>query len=409
MQLPLAAILSTLCIVGTAAADVLDDSLSFGHRSPRKNPVAYRDGSLKAFPVHQQFMQQAEWTVEFQFRATGPERGGGNLQLWYTKDSHSTSSIYTVGRFDGLVLVVDTYGGQGGSIRGFLNDGQTEYKDIHNVDSLVFGHCRYAYRNLGRLTKLQVKHTATALEVTVDEKACFRSDKIQLPTNHRFGVSAASAETPDAFEAFKFLVRASGAGAGAAAEAHALPAVPAPGPHAGSDSSGHAAALPSSGGSVDEPLRALQTQLSSVALDLSKMHATLHELMATATGRHHELLSSSPSHSHDDTAHQVLALLAPRLAALETQLHAIEREVGDGRDAHQLHLHDLHDTLHDQHSTLMTHLPHTVLHALTTRAPRFAPAAAAYLALILVLVQIALAAAYMLYRRKRAEGAKKFL
>jgi hypothetical protein len=48
------------------------------------------------------------------FRATGPERGGGNLQIWYTKNGQAdvgTSSIYTVGKFDGLVLVIDQYVG----------------------------------------------------------------------------------------------------------------------------------------------------------------------------------------------------------------------------------------------------------------------------------------------------------
>lgn len=61
---------------------------------------------------------QSEWTADFEFRATGPERGGGNLQLWYAKEGQGkigTSSIYTVGQFDGLVLVVDTYGGRVGS------------------------------------------------------------------------------------------------------------------------------------------------------------------------------------------------------------------------------------------------------------------------------------------------------
>ena len=56
-----------------------------------------------------------EWQANLDFRVNGPERGGGNLQLWYTKEGESsigTSSIYTVGKFDGLVLVVDLYGGR---------------------------------------------------------------------------------------------------------------------------------------------------------------------------------------------------------------------------------------------------------------------------------------------------------
>lgn len=43
------------------------------------------------------------------------ERGGGNLQLWYAKDGQQkigSSSIYTVGPFDGFALVIDTHGGR---------------------------------------------------------------------------------------------------------------------------------------------------------------------------------------------------------------------------------------------------------------------------------------------------------
>ena len=63
---------------------------------------------------HPYRVSQPEWNANFEFRATGPERGGGNLQIWYTKEGQAyvgTSSIYTVGQFDGLVLVVDQHGG----------------------------------------------------------------------------------------------------------------------------------------------------------------------------------------------------------------------------------------------------------------------------------------------------------
>ena len=62
-------------------------------------------------------VSQSEWFAELEFRATGPERGGGNLQLWYAKDGRmniGTSSIYTVGNYDGMVLVIDSYGGKVG-------------------------------------------------------------------------------------------------------------------------------------------------------------------------------------------------------------------------------------------------------------------------------------------------------
>ena len=55
-----------------------------------------------------------EWTAELQFRATGLERGSGNLQLWYAKNGKANvgmSSVYTVGTFEGFVLVVDSHKG----------------------------------------------------------------------------------------------------------------------------------------------------------------------------------------------------------------------------------------------------------------------------------------------------------
>lgn len=57
----------------------------------------------------------SEWTIDFEFRSNGEERGSGNLQLWYVKDGLakiSTASIYTVGPFDGFALAIDVNGGR---------------------------------------------------------------------------------------------------------------------------------------------------------------------------------------------------------------------------------------------------------------------------------------------------------
>jgi lectin, mannose-binding 1 len=56
----------------------------------------------------------SSWKADVDFRATGPERGGGNFNIWLTqkgREDDGTASIYTVGRFDGLAIVVDQYGG----------------------------------------------------------------------------------------------------------------------------------------------------------------------------------------------------------------------------------------------------------------------------------------------------------
>lgn len=156
----------------------------------------------------------SEWIIDFEFRAGGADRPGGNMQLWYVKDGQktvSTSSLYTAQKFEGLALLVDAVGGVQ-KIRGFLNDGNIDFKSHPQVDSLAFGHCDYNYRNLGRPSKLQVKYGVAGLEVLIDGRQCFATSKIALPADYNFGVTAASSDKPDSFEVYKFAV-SSGSGA----------------------------------------------------------------------------------------------------------------------------------------------------------------------------------------------------
>lgn len=156
-------------------------------------------------PLH----HSGDWTAEIDFRATGMERGAGNLQIWYVKDSqaHETpTSLYTAHKFDGLVLVIDQYEGHGGSVRGFLNDGKIDIKAHPDPDTLAFGKCDYAYRNRGELTPIKLHHADGFFEVIVDGASCFKTDKVHLPEGYYFGISASSAENPDSFEIHKLIV-----------------------------------------------------------------------------------------------------------------------------------------------------------------------------------------------------------
>ncbi|KFA52849.1 hypothetical protein S40293_00917 [Stachybotrys chartarum IBT 40293] len=151
------------------------------------------------------------WIADVDFRASGPERGGGNLNIWLARAGHhaiGASSIYTVGRFEGLALVIDQHGGSGGMIRGFLNDGSVDYLQHHNIDELAFGHCLYSYRNLGRPSQIKMRQTDTTFKVEIDGRLCFESDKIKIPAGYEFGVSAGTPDTPDSFEIFKLVVMA---------------------------------------------------------------------------------------------------------------------------------------------------------------------------------------------------------
>jgi len=153
----------------------------------------------------------SQWALDSDFCAGGQDRVGGSLQLWDANDGRNTigtSSLYTVGRFDDLVLALDAHNSRE-SIRDFLNGGSVEYRSHPNVDLLAFGHCDYAYRNLGRPSELSVKSTTGGLEVLIDDRLCFRSDKITLPVDHYFGITAASTDPPDWFEVFKCLLKPS--------------------------------------------------------------------------------------------------------------------------------------------------------------------------------------------------------
>lgn len=60
-----------------------------------------------------------------------------------------------------------------------MNDGSTDYRNHHAVDSLAFGHCDYAYRNLGRPSIISIKHEANNFAVDVDGRQCFSSNKVR--------------------------------------------------------------------------------------------------------------------------------------------------------------------------------------------------------------------------------------
>jgi mannose-binding lectin 1 len=139
-------------------------------------------GNIRAAMWSEYTQRDEEWTASLDFRVTGPDHGTGNLQLWYVKDKHAvdTASIYSAGKFDGLAIAIDQTGGHGGTIRAYLNDGTTSYKDHHNVEKLAFGQCNFAYRNLGRWLHLEIKQTKHNFELEIDHSIkCLHTGKVR--------------------------------------------------------------------------------------------------------------------------------------------------------------------------------------------------------------------------------------
>lgn len=307
-----------------------------------------------------------EWTVEFQFRAGGPERGSGNIQLWYAKDgqkSVGTSSIYTVGKFDGLVLVVDAHGGRAGSVRGFLNDGSTDYSTHHGVDSLAFGHCDYAYRNLGRPSVIQIKLAANAFEVLVDGSQCFRTEKISLPSDYQFGVTSASSETPDSFEVFKFLLSRSAT----------IPRPPPVSQRADEQQQQQQQSQPPSSSedrpaseytSSDSQFADLHNRLQQMNHAMNNLFREVATLSSKSAERHGDLIQQQQHRGSSDGG--AGAGISPaQFNSLDNRLQSMERTLGDlkrdiGGVDHAGQYGKLYDKMVDTQDRLLHHLPTTM-------------------------------------------------
>ncbi|KAL8988945.1 MAG: hypothetical protein Q9177_002062 [Variospora cf. flavescens] len=334
-------------------------------------------------------LAQSEWIIDFEFRATGPDRGGGNLQLWYLKDGRpqvETPSIYTIGAFDGLALVIDMYGGKGGGIRGFMNDGSTDYKSHHAVDSLAFGHCDFSYRNLGRPSKVQVKQLADSFEVIVDGRRCFWSDKIKMPSGYFFGVSAASADTPDSFEIYKFVTSSAPGVTRELPKRESPPQQPPPAANPGGQTTDQGTQQASSNGQLTVQFTELQNRLSTLSQSLDNVFREVQSLSAKSDARHQDLTKRVSFNEQLNTMDQKVQSIENTLRDYSGQFSSIR------------------GVLKDSHSTLNEGLTQQMTHIISTKSPRIGT-----FVVVIIVFQLLLAGIYVMYKRKRANGPKKYL
>ncbi|KAL4892286.1 putative lectin family integral membrane protein [Aspergillus ambiguus] len=359
-------------------------------------------GNTRGYVWSQTPISQSEWTAEFQFRATGVERGGGNLQLWYAKDGQSkigTSSIYTVGAFDGFALVVDMHGGRGGSVRGFLNDGTKDYKSQTNVDSLAFGHCDYSYRNLGRPSIVRIKHTSAVFEVTVDDRLCFSTDKVAIPAGNTFGITAATPENPDSFEIFKFVLQSVQPGSGGSIpvqqNTQQQPIGAAQGSSIQPPQQQQQQQQQGSQMSTDAQFVDLSSRIQLINHAANNIIRELGNQGSKSDSRQTELVQGMA------TKEQVAGLDA-RLQRMETMLQNMQRELA-GRDYRE-RFSQLERTLQNSHLSLTENLQGHILSVITASTPRMG-----FFIFLVIAVQVLLAGSYIVYKRRRANMPKKFL
>ncbi|KAL9072273.1 MAG: hypothetical protein Q9157_005163 [Trypethelium eluteriae] len=412
-----------------SSADSFIDSLSFGHKEPLSpggqvipnfhisgeggDPQVLSDrvmltppypGNRRGALWTDSPADYPEWTASLEFRASGPERGGGNLQLWFVKNGEQAvgrSSVYTTGPFDGLALMLDQYGGRGGGLRGFLNDGGVDYKSHTSVDSLAFGHCDYPYRNLGRFSNLKVQSTNGGLKVSVDDKVCFASDKVNLPHGgYYFGITAGSAETPDSFEVSKFTLSSTSSPQQQQQQqqppSQQQQPPPASQPPSQQQQQNQAAPANIDLTDVNSRLQHLTQQTESLASQLQQLVQSLDE-------RHGSLIQQvramqSTQQSSGSGSHAKLDDVAKRVESIERAVTDIKRDV-EGKDYSE-HLANLHSSIRETREGLMGSLPGMI----SSSAPRMG-----FFLFVVIAFQVMLAGSYIVYKRRRANAPKKFL
>lgn len=426
-------------LLSTAKAQYVLDTLSFGHKdgtvSPNMRGIPHWwingdgyvphvmsdrvvltppwPGNTKGGVWAEETLNHGEWTAELSFRASGPERASGNMQLWYIKESQKHTgplSMEEQSKFDGLVLLLDQHGGRGGSIRGFLNDGTIGFKEHPDPDTLAFGKCDYAFRNLGRLSVLKVHQAGGMFEVTIDGHDCFKTDKVHLPAGYHFGITASSAENPDSFEVHKFIVSASTASVGREDPSkghHEQPPI-----HQGQQQQRHepekkkettvgdipdmlSDVLAANIRSQEDQFADLHNRIQIVNHKVNDIVHLLEEINTKLDQRHNEIISHvKPANDRSDAALR-------NVEKVERTVMAIQRDL-ENKDYKDL-LHMVHNTVLNSQASLSKELPDAMHKIVSSSRPKLRN-----FLLVVVAVQIALFGAWRLYKSRKSVP-KKYL
>jgi mannose-binding lectin 1 len=368
------------------------------------------------------------------FRANGGERAGGSLHLWYTTrgfksgSGSGTDTIYTSKPWDGLALVIDSHSGAP-QVRGYLNDGRTDYSHHHNPASLAFGHCNLDYRNKGSLTQLKLTQTSKLFKVEADGKLCFQTDKARLPKGYFFGLTAATSEIPDSFELFNLLV----------SSPHGAATHEDPKGQQYDQKQQHydqkqqnydqnnqqqdQGNVGQSGGEVfekwhpepgeeDHEAKYYKSQEEQFADLHNRMQALTHHLAAIQThlGMIYDRVDAL-HHKDEEWRQEVRHTRPPRdqIDKMEAKIQVIENLAMQIAGAitskdYTQHFDELRNTLKEHHMNLLYSVPESVSHVLTTGGPKIG-----MMVTIVVLVQVGLAVAYVIYKKRRNSSPKKYL
>lgn len=220
-----------------------------------------------------------------------------------------------------------------------------------------------------------------------------------MPSGYHFGITAASAETADSFEANKFLLFTAQSVTREEPRRAQPPPVEQPNTNNGNPADAPASNIVDHSAQFED----LHNRLQIMAHQLDNLVRDVKGLADKSDSRHQEISQKVMS--------------ADRLNAMDQKLQGIDNTVRD----YQGQLSSLQSLLKDSHSSLVEGLPKhmsdsaitslqneflllTPSTVITTKAPRMG-----LLLFIFVGVQLLLAGSYVIYKRRRANGPKKYL
>jgi len=359
------------------------------------------------------------------------------LHLWYTLNGAKggsglgTDSVYTSKPWDGLALVIDSHSGIGG-IRVYLNDGQKDFSKHPNPSSLAFAHCNFDYRNKGVLSKVVVSQTPEGFKVEADGKVCLQTDKVRIPRGYYFGLTAATTETPDSFELFNLLVSSPQVGKvdrrAPRDEPRGQQQQQQQQQHQHQHQQQH---QPQHGGKVEKLPKEQSFHEWRMEYGEEDHEAAYYKSQEEQFSDVHNRLQALTHHmltlqTHLDIVYDRVGSLHSEEQEMRTELRnaRIPREQIDKMDArlarienlatqianaitakdYSKHFEELRNTLKEHHSNLLYSVPDTVTQVLATGGPKVG-----LILTFIAILQVGLAGAYVIYKRRRNSSPKKYL
>ncbi|KAL8841463.1 MAG: hypothetical protein Q9170_000926 [Blastenia crenularia] len=209
--------------------------------------------------------------------------------------------------------------------------------------------------------------------------------QIKLPSGYYFGVSAASADTPDSFEIYKF-VTSTAPGITRELPKHEAPSQQPPPASNPGGQTGDQGSQTSSNAQFVVQFADLQNRLQAISQSLDKVFGEVQQLASKSDVRHQDL-------SHRVTSNEQLNTLNQRIQSIENTLQSYQGQFSS-----------IHGVLKDSHSTLNEGLTQQMTHIISTKSPKIGT-----FVIVIIVFQLLLAGIYVMYKRRRANGPKKYL